>query len=129
MVEVCAPFTHPTMPRAQLLETRFTEFAVHVCAAARTMPNDTTGKTIAAQLSRSGTAPAANYAEARESASARDYVFKIRICLKELRETMVWIRVAKGSGFRNADYAALEAECNSLTAIVVACMKKAKARM
>ena len=116
------------MATAQLLEKRFTEFAVLVCTAARSMPSDSTGKTISAQLIRSGTAPAANYAEARESASAKDYVFKMRICLKELRETMVWLRVAKGSGFRNADYSALEAECNSLTAIVVSCMKTAKAR-
>ena len=74
-------------------------------------------------------APAANYAEARESISARDYVFKLHLCLKELRETMVWLRVAVGNGFRNADYAALMRECGELTAIAVTCIKKAKAHL
>lgn len=73
--------------------------------------------------------PAANYAEAREAVSGRDYVFKMQLCLKELRETMVWLRVAHGNGFRNVNYIALQRECGELTAITVTCVKKAKARL
>lgn len=73
--------------------------------------------------------PAANYAEASEAVSDRDYAFKMKICLRELRETMVWIRVAKGNGFKNADYDALERECHELIAITVTCVKKVRARL
>jgi len=107
--------TQPLVP----LDKRLLEFAIAVGAATRTMPRDPAGRAIAAQLSRSGMAPAANYAEARDAVSGREYAFKLQLCLKELRETMVWIRVAKGNGFSNADYAALEQECHELTAILV----------
>ncbi len=92
------------------------------------MPSDFVGTEIGRQLSRAGMSPAANYAEARDAVSNRDYLFKMQIVLKELRETMVWLRVAQGNGFRNARYDTLEKECNELTAIVVTCVKKAKAR-
>ena len=111
------------------LESRFVAFAIAVSRTAQSMPDDVAGRTLARQLARAGTAPAANYAEARESLSARDYVFKMQSCLKELRETMVWLRVAHGNGFRNADYAELQRECSELTAITVTCVKKAKARL
>jgi four helix bundle protein len=103
-------------------------FAISVGAAARGMPPDFVGSEISRQLSRSGMSPAANYAEARDAVSNRDYLFKMQIVLKELRETMVWLRVAKGNGFRNARYEVLQKECNELTAIVVTCVKKARAR-
>jgi len=112
--------------RAQVLEARLLQFGVDVGAAARSMPRDPAGRTIATQLARAGMSPGANYAEARASVSSRDYAFKMQLCLKELRETMYWLKAAERSGFRNADYAALIAECNELTAIVVTCVKKAK---
>jgi four helix bundle protein len=115
--------------RAQALERRFVDFAIKVSATVNSMPRDMAGKTVAGQLARSGMSPAANYAEARESVSPREYVFKMQICLKELRETMVWLRVARGNGFRNADYSALEKGCGELIAIVITCIKKAKARI
>jgi four helix bundle protein len=118
------PVAHPT-PR---LTDRFVDFAVAVCDAARGIPNDFAGTEIRRQLARAGMSPAANYAEAREAASDRDYVHKMKICLKELRETQVWLRVARGNGFRNADYRALEDECGELIAITITCVKKAKAR-
>lgn len=93
------------------------------------MPRDAAGRAIADQLVRAGMSPAANYAEAREAYSTRDYVFKVQLCLKELRETMVWLRVAEASRFRNADFGQLQRECNELTAILVTCAKKAKARL
>ena len=91
------------------------------------MLSDFVGTEIGRQLARAGMSPAANCAVARDAVSNRDYLFKMQICLKELRETMVWLRVARGNGFRNARYDALEKECNELTAIVVTCVKKAKA--
>jgi four helix bundle protein len=42
---------------------------------------------------RSGTSPAPNYAEARSAESKRDFVHKLKICLKELNETEVWLQI------------------------------------
>ena len=111
----------------QALETRFVDFAISIGTATETIPRRVSGKPVAEQLARCGSAPAALYVEARGAVSAREYVFKMHLCLKELRETTVWLRIAQGNGFRNADYAALLAECNQLTAITVTCVKKAKA--
>jgi four helix bundle protein len=116
-------------PHQNPLQQRLVEFAVQTGTAARGLPRNFVGAEIGRQLARSGMSPAANYAEAKESVSARDYVFKMHVCLKELRETMVWLKVAHGNGFRNADYPALIAECNELIAICVTCVKKAKARL
>lgn len=67
------------------------------------------------------TSAAANYAEARESVSTRDYVFKMKICVKELREALVWLGVAKRAGFKQKDLDELITECGELIAISVAC--------
>ncbi|MDA1016759.1 MAG: four helix bundle protein [Planctomycetota bacterium] len=57
------------------------------------LPKTTVGKHIAGQLLRSGTSPAPNYAEARGAESNSDFVHKLRIALKELNETCVWLRM------------------------------------
>jgi four helix bundle protein len=77
--------------RRQDLEDRLIEFAVSVCTIARQLPRDELGSHVARQLIRSSTSPAANYAEAQGAESKRDFVHKMRICLKELRETLVWL--------------------------------------
>jgi len=46
---------------------------------------------------RSGTSPAAHYAEARGAESSRDFVHKLRICLKELNEARVWLKITSKS--------------------------------
>jgi four helix bundle protein len=50
------------------------------------------------QLARSATSPAANYAEAREAVSSRDYVHRMKIVVKELRETITWLEMLRGRG-------------------------------
>lgn len=110
------------------LADRLVQFAIQISAIIPGIPRDVVGLNLARQLARSGSSPAAHYGEARGAASDRDYVFKMRGCLKELRETSVWLQVARGSGYRNADYAALEKECGELTAIVITCIRKVEGR-
>jgi four helix bundle protein len=57
------------------------------------LPETRLGKHIAGQLVRSGTSPAPNYEEACAAESRRDFIHKIRIALKELRETQCWIKL------------------------------------
>ena len=54
-------------------------------------------KHIAGQILRSGTSPAPNYGEARGAESRADFVHKLRIVLKELNETSIWLRVIERS--------------------------------
>lgn len=80
--------------KANELEDRLIDFAVRIIKVADAMPDSSAGKHLARQLLRSGTSPAPNYAEARGAESNADFIHKLKIALKELNETSVWIRVA-----------------------------------
>ena len=57
------------------------------------MPKTKVGKHVGWQLLRSGTSPAPNYGEAQGAESRSDFIHKMKICLKELRETRVWLKI------------------------------------
>lgn len=80
--------------KANELEDRLIDFAVRIIKVADAMPDSSAGKHLARQLLRSGTSPAPNYAEARGAESNADFVHKLKIALKELNESSVWIRMA-----------------------------------
>src|SRR2546422_10287111 len=63
------------------------------CKVVDALPDTRMGRHIAGQLVRGGTAPAPNYEEACAAESRADFVHKMRICLKELRESRSWIRL------------------------------------
>ncbi len=75
------------------LEQRLIDFAGRVIDVAEAMPKSMAGSHIAGQLVRCGTSSAPNYAEATAAESWRDFVHKLKICLKELRETRVWLLI------------------------------------
>ncbi len=75
------------------LERRLIDFAVRVIKVADALPKSPAGKHIAGQLLRSGTSPAPNYAEARGAESTADFIHKIKIALKELNESCVWLKM------------------------------------
>jgi len=81
------------MVRQYDIEERLVQFAVAACNLSSALPKNRVGQHIAGQLLRSGTSPAANYAEALSAESRRDFVHKMKICLKELRETLVWLKI------------------------------------
>ena len=57
------------------------------------LPNTRTGNHIAGQLLRSGTSPYPNHGEAQAAESQKDFVHKLRISLKELRESYRWLKL------------------------------------
>ena len=73
------------------LEERLLQFSVGVIKLVEDLPNTRTGNHVANQLLRSGTSPYANHAEAQAAESTNDFIHKLRICLKELREAKRWI--------------------------------------
>ncbi len=73
------------------LEDRLIDFAVRVIRTSESLPKSKIGKHIAGQLVRSGTSPASNYGEAQSAESRSDFIHKMKISLKELRETRIWL--------------------------------------
>jgi four helix bundle protein len=110
------------------LENRLIDFAVRIMDLVETLPNTRAGTHIAGQLVRCGTSPAPNYGEAQSAESRSDFIHKIKIVLKELRETNVWLRIIHRRRMtRSADQTkSLIGECNELTSIFVASEKTAK---
>jgi four helix bundle protein len=80
------------------------------------------------QLVRATTSAAANYAEACAAESRRDFVHKMQICLKELRETGVWLEILRRVSPPD-ELEALLRECHELTAIFVSSIRTARRSM
>ena len=75
------------------LEKRLIDFAVRIINVVEALPNTRAGNHIAGQLVRCGTSPAPNYGEAQSAESRNDFIHKIKIVLKELRETKVCLKI------------------------------------
>ena len=73
------------------LEQRLIDFAVRIIRIAESLPKTKVGNHVAGQLIRCGTSPAPNYGEAQSAESRSDFIHKMKVCLKELRETKVWL--------------------------------------
>ncbi|MDB5290563.1 MAG: hypothetical protein JWL69_1804 [Phycisphaerales bacterium] len=84
------------------ISERLLKFAVRVGKAVDALPETPLGRHIAGQLVRCGTSPLPNYEEACAAESRADFVHKLRICLKELRETKMWLRYIVGSDLLSA---------------------------
>ena len=75
------------------LEERLVEFAVLIIEIVDEMPNTKAGNHLSGQLVRSGTSPALNYGEAQSGESKKDFIHKIKVVLKELRETFICLKI------------------------------------
>jgi len=77
------------------LEERLLNYTINIIKVVEALPNTRTGNHIANQLLRSGTSPYPNHGEAQAAESNNDFIHKMRICLKELRETYRWLKVIR----------------------------------
>ncbi len=75
------------------LEDRLVNFAASVVLFCKDLPNDMTGQYYGNQLLRSGGSSALNFGEAQGTNSNRDYINKASICLKELKESRVNLKI------------------------------------
>ena len=116
--------------RADELESRLIRFAARIVALSAKLPHTPQGRHISGQVLRSGTAAAANYAEARGAESRADFIHKLRIAFKELNETTVWLRVLLESAMISAEMTNnivdIVAENRELCRIIVASIKTAR---
>jgi four helix bundle protein len=75
------------------LENRLIDFSVLIIDIINELPDTKAGNHLAGQLIRSGTHPALNYGEAQSGESRKDFIHKIKIVLKELRETFICLKI------------------------------------
>ena len=75
------------------LDERLINFAVSIIKLSETLPKSYTGNHLAGQLVRSGTSPALNYGEAQSAESRNDFIHKMKISAKELRETFNCLKI------------------------------------
>src|SRR5579864_5304833 len=85
------------------LEERLLVFACAVIDLSEKLPNTRAGNHVAGQTLRSGTAPYPNHGEAEDAESREDFIHKLKICLKELRETRRWARLIERKGWAKGD--------------------------
>ena len=81
------------MERKYDLQDRLVDFAVRIIKLSESLPETKAGKHVSSQILRSGTSPAPNYGEAQSAESRADFVHKLKISLKELRETEIWLKI------------------------------------
>ena len=111
------------------LEDRLIDFAVHVITLTEALPSTKTGNHIAGQLVRSGTSPAPNYGEAQSAESRKDFIHKMKICLKELRETLIWLQIIERKPLcEPAKMLGILQENNELVSIFVTSIKTAESK-
>ena len=75
------------------LEERILAYAVRVVRVVDSLPKSRGGDHLGGQVLRSGTSPALNHGEAQAAESRNDFIHKMRICLKELRESRRTLRI------------------------------------
>ena len=106
------------MTADELLE-RLIDFAARVGKVVDALPDTRMGRHVGGQLVRSGTSPAPNYEEGCAAESRADFVHKLSICLKELRESRTWIRlIIKTEMLAEQRLGELLDECNQLSNII-----------
>jgi four helix bundle protein len=75
------------------LEERLLAFVAAVIQLSEVLPTSRAGNHVAGQILRSGTSPYPNHGEAESAESREDFIHKLKVCLKELRETRRWARL------------------------------------
>jgi len=103
------------------LEERLIDFSVLIIEIAHAMPNSKAGNHLSSQLVRSGTSVSLNYGEAQSAESKKDFIHKMKVILKELRETFVCLKIINQSKLYKTEVKIIQAkkENNELISIFV----------
>lgn len=112
------------------LEERLLEFAVLVVKLTKTLSNDYADRHIGNQLLRSGTAPLSHHGESQGAESPADFIHKLRLALKELRETDRWLKLIARAKLTpgNSDLPKLMSEADQLIRIFIKSIATAEKR-
>lgn len=110
------------------LEERLLDYAAEVIRFTESLIKSDAGRHVSGQLLRSGTAPLAHQGEATSAESTKDFVHKMKVALKELRESMRWIMLTERVPLikETAKAEKLLAETDELIRIFVASIRTAR---
>ena len=109
------------------LEELLIDFASDSIDVSESLPKTLAGNHIASQLVRSSTSPALHYGEAQGAESRNDFIHKMKVCLKELRETFNCLRLIRKKNWYNEEkLTRLITENNELISIFVSSLKTAQ---
>ena len=86
------------MGRRTDLDERLLDYGARIIKVVECLPKTIAGRRMGDQLLRSGTSVGANYEEAQGAESRADFVHKLQIALKELRESNYWLRLLARAG-------------------------------
>jgi len=115
------------MSRKYDLEERLINFASDSIDVSENLPKTLAGNHIASQLVRSSTSPALHYGEAQAAESRNDFIHKMKVCLKELRETFNCLHlINKKQWYNEEKLRAMIRENNELISIFVSSLKTAQ---
>lgn len=111
------------------LEERTIKFSEEVIECVKRIPQDTISRPIISQLVRSATSIGANYSEAEEANSKKDFINKVGIAKKETRETKYWLRILSSTVPEAKDQArVLWKEAQELNLILAAIIRSANSK-
>lgn len=117
------------MNKGDDLAGRLLTFTVHIIKLVGELPTTMAGRHIGSQVLRSGTSPGANYEESRGAESRADFIHKLGIVLKELKETRYWLNVIHHAKLTSSQLVeSLIKECEELCAIIAKSIFTAKSK-
>jgi len=112
------------------LEERLLDYGARIITVSRSLTADYAEKHVGNQLLRSGTAPLSHHGEAQAAESPADFIHKLRLALKELREAQRWLKLILRAKLapKNQDFPALLNETDQLVRIFVTSIATAEKR-
>jgi four helix bundle protein len=114
------------------LHERLIDFAVMIINITKSVENSKAGNHLVGQIIRSGSSPSLNYSEAQSAESRNDFIHKMSIVLKEIRETFSCLKIIERAGlYIEKDNKTEEAlkENNELIAIFVKSIETSKSKL
>jgi four helix bundle protein len=121
---------HNRDKQSKTLANRLLEFAVEIVKVAQILGRSYVGRQIAGQLLRSATSAGANYEEACGAESRSDFIHKLQIVLKELKESVFWLRLSTRASLISVEKGSeLLKEAEELSSIVAKSVVTAKKNM
>jgi four helix bundle protein len=112
------------------LDERLLDFSARAGKVVDALPNTRVGRHVAGQLVRCSSSPGANYSEACGAESTKDFVHKLGVSFKEMRETRYWLRYSiKSVLLPEKRLAPLLDECEQLCRIIAQSIITTKKRI
>jgi len=119
----------PEMDDPQLVAERLLDYGARIIKVVEALPKSLVGRRIGVELLRSGMSVGAHYEEAQGGESHADFVHKLQIAVKELRESNYWLRLLGRAGTLPANrLAEILDESNQLRAMLSKAVATAKGK-